>query len=180
MTAYANRSRSSDTQFVGDARATAASDTPLPFSFENDEDTGIFRPAANTVGFAAGGTEAFRFTSTGIAFTGYTSFSTAASLTAAGTTRADALALTAQINFISTAALNTGVVLPSAATVGIGGCVSIFNAGGNPIKVYAPSSDTIDGTAGSTGVTLTNAKRCDFYVSAAATWISAQLGVASA
>lgn len=180
MTAYVNRSRSSNTSFVGDARPTAAGDTPLPFSFEGDEDTGLFRPAADTVGFTAGGTEAFRYTATGVAFTGYTSVKTAAALTAAGTSRTDALALTSQLNFVATAALNTGVNLPSAATVGIGGYVSVFNAGANPIKVYAPGSDTIDGTAGSTGVTLTNAKRCEFYVSAAATWISAQLGVVSA
>ena len=101
-------------------------------------------------------------------------------LTAAGTTRADALALTKAVNRITTAAASTGVTLPSAATVGIGGIVYIYNDGANAIKVYGAGSDTIDGTAGSTGVTLTNAKRCVYICVAANTWISAQLGVVSA
>jgi hypothetical protein len=120
------------------------------------------------------------------AFNGSTAFpiqsSTAAGLTAAGTTQANALALTKAINVIATAAASTGVALPSAASVGIGGYVVIFNDGANAIKVYGAvgSSDTIDGTAGATGVTLTNAKRCEYFVTAAGVWKSAQLGVVSA
>lgn len=108
--------------------------------------------------------------------------STATGLTAAGTTQATALGLAKVINVITTAAASTGVCLPSAAAVGIGGYVVIFNAGASPIKVYGAvgSSDTIDGTAGATGVTLTNALRCEYYVTAAGVWRSAQLGVVSA
>lgn len=108
--------------------------------------------------------------------------STATGLTAAGTTQANALALTKVINVITTAAASTGVNLPSAAAVGIGGYVAIFNDGANPIKVYGANgtSDTIDGVAGATGKTLTNALRCEFYVTAALTWKSAQLGATSA
>ena len=112
----------------------------------------------------------------------YGSTSVATTLTAAGTTQATALALTSQINTVTTAAASTGVALPAASTVGVGGYVIVFNAGANPIKVYGVNggSDTIDGVAGATGVTLTNAKRCIYYVTAANTWISAQLGVVSA
>lgn len=106
--------------------------------------------------------------------------SVASSLTAAGTTRATALALTKEVNVVGTAALNSGVVLPSASTVGVGGRVLVFNNGANPIKIYAAGSDTIDGIAGATGVTLTNAKRCEYIVDAAGAFISAQLGVTSA
>lgn len=98
-------------------------------------------------------------------------------LTAAGATRADALQLAAQINNITTAAAGTGVILP-VGTVGMR--ISVFNAGANAVQVYASASETIDGTAGSTGVPLTNAKRCDYFFVAANTWISAQLGVISA
>jgi hypothetical protein len=98
-------------------------------------------------------------------------------LTAAGTTRADALQLVKQINNITTAAASTGVILP----VGVIGMrIVIFNNGANAIKVYASASETVDGTAGSSGVTLTNAKRCEYFFVAANTWISAQLGVVSA
>jgi hypothetical protein len=97
-------------------------------------------------------------------------------LTAAGTTRADALALTAQINNVTTAASGTGVILPAAV---VGQIVIIENAGANLIQVYGAGSDTIDGVAATTGVPLTNAKRCMYICVAAATYISAQLGVVS-
>lgn len=98
-------------------------------------------------------------------------------LTAAGTTRADALQLAKTINNVTTAASGTGVILP----VGqVGMTITVFNAGANAIKVYASASETIDTIAGSTGVTLTNAKRCLYFFTAANTWVSSQLGVVSA
>jgi hypothetical protein len=72
------------------------------------------------------------------------------------------------------------VTLPAASTVGIGGEVLIFNGGANAIKVYGAGSDTIDGAAAATGVTLTNALRCRYIVSASGAWVSAQLGAVSA
>jgi copper(I)-binding protein len=98
-------------------------------------------------------------------------------LTAVGTNRATSLALTKDINVIGTAAAGTGVTLPTGI---VGMVVTVFNEGANAIKVYGAGSDTIDGAAAATGVTLTNAKRASYYCVAAATWISAQLGVASA
>lgn len=98
-------------------------------------------------------------------------------LTAVGTTRADALQLAKEINNVTTAAAGTGVILPVGS---VGMRIVIFNAGANAIKVYGSASETIDGTAGATGVTLTNAKRCEYFFVAANTWISAQLGVVSA
>jgi hypothetical protein len=98
-------------------------------------------------------------------------------LTAAGTTRTDALQLANEVNNVTTAASGTGVILP----VGVIGMrITIFNAGANALQVYASASETIDTVAGSTGVPLTNAKRADFFFTAANTWISAQLGVVSA
>jgi len=101
-------------------------------------------------------------------------------LTAAGTNRANSLALTNAINNITTAAASTGVTLPASASVGIGGTVTVFNAGASATQVYGAGSDTIDGVAGATGVPLTNAKRAIFICVAANTFISAQLGVVSA
>lgn len=103
--------------------------------------------------------------------------STANTLTAAGTVRADALQLTASYNRLTTVATGTGVILPSS---NVGARIVIFNSGANAVKVYAQGSETIDGIAGSTGVTLTNALRCEFICIADQTWISAQLGAASA
>ena len=101
---------------------------------------------------------------------------TANALTATGTTRADALAITAQINRFTTVAANTGCVI----TFTPGLVVVVFNDGVNPLKVYASGTTTIDGTAGSTGVTLTNALRCAYYCVATNVVVSAQLGVISA
>lgn len=98
-------------------------------------------------------------------------------LTAAGTTRTDALQLAATTNNITTAAAGTGVILPVGS---VGMAIVVFNAGANLVQVYASASETIDGTAGSTGVALTNAKRCIYYFTVANTWISAQLGAVSA
>jgi hypothetical protein len=106
-----------------------------------------------------------------------TSGDVANALVAAGTTRADALALQGRINRVTTAAASTGVILP---TMNIGDTTILFNDGANAIKVYAPGSVTIDAVAGATGVTLTNAKRCAYLMIAANTVISYQLGVISA
>jgi len=101
---------------------------------------------------------------------------TAGALTATGTTRADALAITAQINRVTTAAAGTGVVIDPA----VGEVIALYNDGANPVQVYAAGSTTIDGTAGATGVPLTNGKRCLYTCIASGVVVSAQLGVVSA
>ncbi len=110
----------------------------------------------------------------------YSRQSVADGLTAAGTNRATALQLAAAINVVATAGASTGVLLPAAATVGIGGVVTVFNDGASAMQIYATGSETIDGVAGATGVVLTNAKRSDYYLTTALKWKSAQLGVVSA
>ena len=57
----------------------------------------------------------------------------ATGLTAAGTTRADALALSADTNVIGTAAASTGVSLPSCE---IGDSCEVYNGGANTVIVY--------------------------------------------
>lgn len=103
--------------------------------------------------------------------------STQQSVTASGTNRAGAFAILASITNVTVAASGTGVVLP-ASNPGLK--YYIFNGGANTIKVYGAGSDTIDGTAGSSGVSLTNAARCQYICIANGTWISALLGAVSA
>jgi len=117
-------------------------------------------------------------TSTGNMTTGgYHIRSVATDLTAAGTTRTDALQLAKDINNVTTAAASTGVKFPTGV---VGMTLTVFNAGANTIQVYAAGSETIDGVAGATGVPLSATKRCEYYMVKANTWISAQLGVVSA
>lgn len=99
-------------------------------------------------------------------------------VTALGTNRATAYVIIGQITNVTTASASTGVVLNAATKPGMKRV--IYNNGANPIKVYANGSDTIDTVAGATGVTLTNALRCQFTCVAVGVWISAQLGVISA
>lgn len=66
-----------------------------------------------------------------------------ASISAAGTTQSDATELTNADNEITTVVSGSGVVLYSNATAG--DTQSVFNAGSNPLKVYPPSGQRING-----------------------------------
>lgn len=110
-------------------------------------------------------------------WSGYSLASVGNALTATGTTRTDALQLAKQYNRLTTVASGTGVILPTGV---VGMAIVLFNAGANVCKVYANGSETIDGTAGSTGVNLTNGNRCVYMFMASNTWISAQMGAVSA
>lgn len=77
-------------------------------------------------------------------------------ITATGTTQATATALTSVLNQVDTTAASTGVNLPlttGARTVSFQFCY-IINNGANALTVYGAvgGSDTINGTAGSTGI----------------------------
>jgi len=109
-----------------------------------------------------------------LALAGIPAFSTSSAVSAAGTTRTDATALVSAINYITTAAASTGVVLPASV---IGTEIVVVNAGAQTVAIYAAGSDTIDGTAGATGTTLTTAHRgATFYCVAANKWVSALFG----
>lgn len=127
-----------------------------------------------------GGTTPAAATVTTLTATGLVTESLATGITASVTqTRAGATALARQVNNVTTVANSGDAVKLPAATVGQS--IVIFNSGANPASVFPNgASDTIDGGAGGAAVTLTNAKRAVFVCIAANTWISAQLGVASA
>lgn len=110
------------------------------------------------------------------AFT-FVSQTAADALTAVGSSRTDALQLAAAINNVTGGDTGTGVILPDPI---VGASVDVFNNSANAITVYAKGSQTIDGTAGATGVTLTNAKRCAYIALSTTAWLSAQLGAPSA
>lgn len=88
-------------------------------------------------------------------------------LTAAGSTQADALVLTRDYNRIVTVASGTGVkFLPSVA----GMEYRVSNGGANPMKIYADGSDTINGTAGATGITLNAGAKGIYWCNVATAW----------
>ena len=98
-------------------------------------------------------------------------FSSSGSLTAAGSTIADALALTSFVNLVGTAAASTGVKLPIDCP--IGQVVYIANNGANSLKVYAQSSQTLNTTiAGATGTTVTTAQALQCIRQSSTNWIA--------
>ena len=138
--------------------------TPAAGTFTTLASTGLATLASGTV-------------TANLTIGGYSAFSVGNALTAAGNNRATALQLAKQVNNVTTAAASTGVLLP----VGVIGMeIEVYNNGANSIQVYGTASETIDGTAGSTGVALANTKRCRYTFVAANTWLSAQLGAVSA
>jgi hypothetical protein len=73
----------------------------------------------------------------------------------AGTTQATGTALSGNFTIVSTAPASSGVVLRS---TGNQGPQLIYNAGANTLKLYGNGSETINGIAGATGVSLPTLK----------------------
>lgn len=93
----------------------------------------------------------------------------------AGGNQATAYQLTRSFNVLGTVATNAdSVKLPTDRQV----CdeVIIINDGAANAQVFGSGTDTIDGVATATGVVLTAAKRCSYYVasisSGVAAWVS--------
>lgn len=61
------------------------------------------------------------------------------------------------------------VVLPKAVP---GSVIFVANAGANAMQVFANGSDTINGTAGATGISVANAKRILFVAADLGQWYS--------
>jgi len=106
----------------------------------------------------------------------YVGQTAATGLTAAGTNLATGLQLAKAINVLGTVASGTGVILPAIATCGVGAQVFLVNGGANTVKIYTGDSSTIDGTAGSTGITMAATHRAMFIPTSSSTWISVLLG----
>ena len=93
-------------------------------------------------------------------------------ITAVGTARASTtpvLTLGSNVVTVSTSS-NYGVVLPSATA---GSVVYFYNAdSANAVTVFATGSDTINGTAGATGVSYAVAKRVLFIAVTNNVWVA--------
>jgi hypothetical protein len=91
-------------------------------------------------------------------------------LTAAGTTNADALALSAAINRVTTAALSTGVrlMLPES-----GSQVMVINSGANAVLVYPGTGASINAlTATSGGFSVAAGGRALFVGTSSTNWFA--------
>lgn len=109
--------------------------------------------------------------------------STAYGITAAGTTQATATQLTSVINEVDTAAASTGVNLPDSSgsrSSPYQSCI-IMNNGENAITVYAAQgkSDTINGVAGATGISLPAGSAMAFFSPQKTKWFAQTGGAVS-
>lgn len=103
--------------------------------------------------------------------------STQQSVTAhSGGTRAAATPIVAAVTNVTTVAASAdSIVLPAASAV-LGQTFTVYNNGANPLTTYALGSDTINGTAGATGVSLTAGGTAYYTAIASGVWIADQSG----
>lgn len=95
----------------------------------------------------------------------------------AGTTQtqAGATAITGGVAVATTANASDGLILPALSAAMIGTRVQIINTSVNAGKVYCPgatSTNTINGTAGATGVTYAASKTLFLIAISATAWVS--------
>ena len=86
--------------------------------------------------------------------------STASTLTATGSTQADALQLSADINEVTTVASSTGAILP--ANCNIGDQIYVYSIGAQTLTVYPPVGETINAIAAGSGFSVATAKTATF------------------
>jgi hypothetical protein len=96
--------------------------------------------------------------------------STSAAVSAAGTTQGTATALTASYNVVTTAAANSGVILPAATTAGWS--VTVVNRGANAVNVYPASGAAIDGAAANVAISLPVGDTITLQNSSATQWFT--------
>jgi hypothetical protein len=93
---------------------------------------------------------------------------------AAGSTRADATALTASFSWVTAADATKGVVLP-APTAGRVIAIKNDDTANAILKVYAPSSAKINSVAGSTAFSMAAKTACFFVAYDTTDWFSIPL-----
>lgn len=95
----------------------------------------------------------------------------------AGTTQtqAGATPITAGLAYVTTGNAGDGVILPALSTALIGTTISLINASAAAGRVYCPgatSTNTINGTAGATGVVYAASKTLFLVAVSATAWVS--------
>ena len=88
-------------------------------------------------------------------------------LTATGTNQGTALPIKTMQTRFTTVTSGTGAILPVAVA---GMNLVVINAGASTLQVYGNGSDTINGTAGATGVALAAGKTAEYFTTVAGAW----------
>lgn len=140
-------------------------------SNRTQRNTATNKPTFSTPEFPDSG---MGFTSAGKPFltdgTTTTTFGTdkGGTLAAAGSNQATAAIITKQFTEVTASDGTKGVVLPAATA---GGWYAVFNdVSAQNLKIYANGSDTINGTAGATGITQAGLTQAIFTCGVAGKW----------
>lgn len=94
---------------------------------------------------------------------GFVQGSQSLNITAAGLVASAATPMSAQFNLITTCGSGAGTALPYSNVVLGAGYVWTKNTGASACRLYGISGDTVDGTAGTTGIALGAGHVC-FYI----------------
>jgi hypothetical protein len=107
---------------------------------------------------------------TGYAGNGLETVQFADSISAAGSSQATATALIAALNNVTTVASGTGVNLPTSSA---GLSIVVQNSGINPLQIYPAqgASDTINGIAAATGISILPGTVANFNCTTAGAWV---------
>lgn len=99
-----------------------------------------------------------------------------ASITAGTTqTQAGATAIITNIVYVTTGNASDGIILPALSSALIGTQITVINASANAGVIYCPgttSTNTINGTAGATGVAYAASKTLNLTAVSATAWVS--------
>lgn len=94
----------------------------------------------------------------------------ASGLTATGSSQADALAISAEVNEYTTVAASTGAILP--ANCNTGDSIFVYSIGAQTLTVYPPVGETINAIAAGSGFSVATAKTAIFVKVNATRWAS--------
>jgi hypothetical protein len=130
-------------------------------------------PVVSTAGFT--GDVTGNVTATTVTISGGLQQSFAAITAGTTQTQAGATAITTDIVRVTTGNASDGIILPALTTAMIGRTIRIINASANAGVVYCPgatSTNTINGTAGATGVAYAASKMLTCVAISATAWVT--------
>jgi len=113
------------------------------------------------------------FGAANLATTGLIVKSVTAAVTGTGTNQATATALVADLNYITAGANTTGVKLPAAVA---GMDITVVNGQADTMHIYSTAAETLNGTAGSTGLTIDASLGTRCIAISTSAWICNKIG----
>lgn len=146
--------RSGIAPFSGEALIIDGSPSTPGIGFNSESSTGLYKPAAGTIGFSCAAAEVATVSASGInILSGTLNNSLTDDITAAGTNQGTATDLFSGVNNVTTVPSSTGVELPLATSTP-GMLCTVINSGANALLIYPAGTNTIDTNGASVAITI--------------------------